>query len=136
MQIIASWVRGVNLQETHALLFTFHCKKAMKGKGIQHSTSWEMQKYNTLRKRTGNIFRTELMTSRHSPAGRSNLQSHICVLLQQPPWPESLEAHPLFHKPPYVPRPPASFAIRLELSGYLKQMGHESSDTHKPRFEE
>lgn len=113
---VNSLILGERRQPARGMCPSVHIslQKAVKGKDIQHSTSWEMQKYNTLRRRTGNSFRTELMTSRHSAAGRSNLQSHICILLRQLPWPESLEAHPVFHKPPYVSRPPASFAIRAE----------------------
>lgn len=74
--------------------------KAMEGKNIEHSISWEMQKYSMLRNRTGNICGTELMTTRHSPAGPSNPQSHICILLQQFLGVEPVKAHPVFHMPP------------------------------------
>lgn len=95
--------------------------KAMKGKNIKHSISWERQKHNVLRNRTGNICGTELMTTRHSPAGCSNLQSLICILLLQLPGVEPVKAHPLFHKPLYISQPPASFAIGFMPSDYLNK---------------
>lgn len=95
--------------------------KAMEGKNIEHSISWEMQKYSMLRNRTGNICGTELMTTRHSPAGPSNPQSHICMLLQQFLGVEPVKAHPVFHMPPYVSQSPVSFAIGFELPDYLNK---------------
>lgn len=95
--------------------------KAMKGKNSEQCISWEMQKYNMLRNRTGNICGTELMTTRLSPARCSNAQSHFRILLKQPPGVEPVKVHPLLQKPSYLSLPPASFAIRFELSDYFNK---------------